>query len=480
MNKHSKSETIAFIKILQQQVDKIDNINFYMNPNTRISKLFDAKVIQINEQQNKRNITVYFELMIVFPLRYLYVVNLAVFSSVINAWNHIKMRNEIEEYKKSLNKKNIVIGHATARNASSLEKNNKNFDLNKDFIEKTLWVYIDHTGKLNLFRRKPGDISKSIVILPKTMGLIDLKSFLMEMTKLYLTLIKVNKTNSDNKFLINRVRNYLISGQLSVQSFSNFRLTKQVEFISATINSNYVYFPIEGHAVEEYLNSLFDNKSPEKRIVFYQTSPFTKDQPGIAKFIEKNKIPSNKIIKVNNLVSKKYIEDLNPSIVIKLDKMRKKTHICDLDKEFILLAPENFEYENLKFVQLAKQLLLINLDYKILFRLHPDYKMSSNFKKQLAILKREEYFKLSDDNLENDLCRSSALFYSGSSVSLNAIRHRTLPIYYENDFDFNTDPILDRIRYNLPSLRNNLDNLRDILCFNYLCDFLSLETDYYN
>lgn len=480
MNKHSKSETIAFIRILQQQVDKIDNINIYMNPNTRISKLFDAKVIQINEQQNKRNITVYFELIILFPLRYLFLVNLAVFSSVINAWNHIKMRNEIEEYKKSLNKKNIVIGHATVSNATSLEKNNKNFDLNKDFIEKTLWVYIDHTGKLNLFRRKLGDVSKSIVILPKTMGLIDLKSFLMEMTKLYLTLIKVNKTNSDNKFLINRVRNYLISGQLSVQSFSNFRLTKQIEFISATINSNYVYFPIEGHAVEEYLNSLFDNKTPEKRIVFYQTSPFTKDQPGIAKFIEKKKIPSNKIIKVNNFISKKFIEELNPSISIELDKNRKKIHICQLEKEFILLAPENFEYENLKFIKLAKQILLLNTDYRIIFRLHPDYKISSDFKKHLVSLRHVENFNISNDNLDNDLCRSSSLFYSGSSVSLNAIFHRTLPIYYENDSDFNTDPILNRIKYNLPTLKNNLDNLRDVLCLTYPCDFISLESDYFN
>ena len=333
MSKTSENQILDFIKLHQKQIDEMNDINIYKNPNARISKLFDEKVILINSYLKKKNISLFCELIIVFPLKYLFLVNFVVLANLINGWNHIKLRNNIEKFKLLDKANNVVIAHATVRNFALLKKDNSNTGIEKDSIGKNLRVYIDHTGGLNLFRKKIGDVSKNFVILPKTMGLKDMKEFLKETTKLYIRWNRINKNRPDSNLMIKQIQNFLISGQLSIQTFSNFRLSKQIEFISREIESRNVYFPMEGHAIEEYLKFLFAEKFAKNRLVFYQTSPFSKDQPGMVNLMNEIEGSVVNFIQVNDRISKKYIQDLNPSLIVQLAKKHNAVHMCNSQKK---------------------------------------------------------------------------------------------------------------------------------------------------
>ena len=98
------------------------------------------------------------------------------------------------------------------------------------------------------------------------------------------------------------------------------------------------------------------------------------------------------------------------------------------------------DYENLKFLDFAIKLLEFNKGIDIRIRTHPDYEPTNKFNKlKKRLINQGAIF--SSQPLSRDLCESSFVLYSGSSVCLEALAHGVTPIYVKNRFRFDTNPL---------------------------------------
>jgi hypothetical protein len=482
MDRNPKNQINDFVTAHKREVENIKNINLYKNPNARISKLYDEKVMQINTILTKKQKSLNFALIFKFPIMYLKMILIVVAATFFDTLRRTNFSLSLNKHKEALQQFNLVIGHATKRNILTIYKvdQQKNDELYKSM--DNLYLYIDHSRKLAYFKQKKINLSENFVILPKTMGFKNLTIFLKETTGLYILLNKMAWRKDEKDLLPKKAISFLISGQLSYQTYSNYNLAKQIETIYESIQPHSVNFPIEGHAIEEYINYILNSELKVKNLMFHQISPLCQDQIGLREFISGKNLSDATVIKVGNAVSRKYLNELNPNLNMVSESVEKKKeiHICSVKKEFILLAPENFEYECMKFINLAKIIRLIDTEYKILFRHHPEYEFSKNFEKELNYLRLDSSFVFSDSSLEFDLCRAKSVIHAGSSVSIDALFHKTVPIYYENDFEFVTDPILNRYKFDLPILHKSFDNLNGVLNPDKEFDFNFILSDFCN
>ena len=96
--------------------------------------------------------------------------------------------------------------------------------------------------------------------------------------------------------------------------------------------------------------------------------------------------------------------------------------------------------ENVKFLEFALKIYECRADRNFRIRIHPDYRPTLKFRdlqKKLVDLG----FIFSSQSLNEDLCQSSFIVYSGSSVSLTGLAHGVTPVYLKNRFDFDTNPL---------------------------------------
>ena len=89
----------------------------------------------------------------------------------------------------------------------------------------------------------------------------------------------------------------------------------------------------------------------------------------------------------------------------------------------------------------AKKLLFKFNKIRIIFRLHPEIKISNiKFPKYL---KKNDRFIFSKNTLEEDLSKSKLLLYRGSSVCINAINNNIIPVYLNLGDYLNIDPLYE-------------------------------------
>jgi hypothetical protein len=240
--------------------------------------------------------------------------------------------------------------------------------------------------------------------------------------------------------------------------FSHFRLVEQINHFMKIYKPKYVIFTLEGHLWENLLIQRCKKFDKKITTIGYQ---FTKinNKSNILKriYVHPDYIfCSGNIDK--KILSKKF--DINKSYILGSPKylnLKKKKFKKSVD--FLILPNANINsLENLIkfFIKLNENNLQRNM--KFVISNHPIMSLQNMNKIKKMIVKNKN-FKISKDNLRNDLGKSKYLIFDESSISLYAYKFKTIPLYfdYSNTGGLNKD-------YNFPNelVVKNQKNLMQI------------------
>ena len=240
--------------------------------------------------------------------------------------------------------------------------------------------------------------------------------------------------------------------------FSHFRLVEQINHFMKIYKPKYLIFTLEGHLWENLL--IQHCKKLDKKIttIGYQ---FTKinNRSNILKriYVHPDYIfCSGNIDK--KILSKKF--DINKLYILGSPKylnLKKKKFKKSVD--FLILPNANINsLENLIkfFIKFNENNLQKNM--KFVIRNHPIMSLQ-NLNKIKKMIVKNKNFKISKDNLRNDLGKSKYLIFDESSISLYAYKFKTIPLY----FDYSKSGGLNK-DYNFPNelVVKNQENLMQI------------------
>ncbi|CAN1593651.1 hypothetical protein MCEME18_00230 [Candidatus Pelagibacterales bacterium] len=145
----------------------------------------------------------------------------------------------------------------------------------------------------------------------------------------------------------------------------------------------------------------------------------------------KYEIEIKKLEKLNNSIKKEIIK----SGYFYLDKLQKFKNKGNSDLKTVLIAPSwNYNHENF-LVNTAEEVIkkLINLDYKIIFRPHPEHFVRNKIFLELLLKKYEKFTNFTFDKTENNLdsmLKSKYLITDNSGIAIEYILGLNKPVIY--------------------------------------------------
>ena len=144
-----------------------------------------------------------------------------------------------------------------------------------------------------------------------------------------------------------------------------------------------------------------------------------------------------KKLKINNIESK--IEVIGYSRKIKTNEKK------IVKKKTILFCPEGLYSETLNMFDFASKLKKKFSSLHITLRIHPE--IESFFHKKLSEL--DINIEISKNKLDKDLKDAAILIYRGSSVCINAVYQKVLPVYLNLDDKINLDPLFQISKFSI-------------------------------
>jgi hypothetical protein len=421
---------------------EIDGSFFYTNPVSRISKLHDEKTEKLLAEIAKTESIRMPILVAKIVTRFLGLSAAGLCLSLLGmrqnyTFNRLLKNDSLKESRNAL-----IISHGTRRNVNSEKDLYIPIPLDNELHQKSIWLYINHIKKISFASPQLMNRPGLHVIIPWTMGFRDLFSFIFQsfriLKRYFVEAIQTDKSN----ILTLAAINLLIVNQFSRSAYSNFNLLIKIEKSLIIYGIESISFPVEGHPHEEIIQRLSNVGDQRMKLEYFQTAPFCQAQTGLKFFLANIGAARNTEFYVYGKKSAEFLAKLpqktNTQILGSRNFVAK--HICEGHKSSILIAPEAMDYENLKFLDFAIKLLQFNMGIDIRIRTHPDYEPTNRFnelKKRLVNLGAT----FSSQSLGRDLCESSFILYSGSSVCLEALAHGVTPIYVKNRFGFDTNPL---------------------------------------
>lgn len=436
------SKLLDIMNEIEKIGKEIDGSFFYTNPVSRISKLHDEKTEKLLAEIAKTESIRMPILVAKIVMRFLGLTAAGICLSLLGmrqnyTFNRLLKNDSLQESRNAL-----IISHGTLRNVNSEKDLYIPIPLDNELHQKSIWLYINHIKKISFASPQLTNRPGLHIIIPRTMGFRDLLSFIFKsfrMSKRYF--IEAKQIDKDNVLRITAI-NLLIVNQFSRLAYSNFNLLRKIEKSLITYGIESISLTVEGHPHEEIVQRLSNTEDQSVKLEYYQTAPFCQAQIGLKFFLAGIGAARNNKFYVYGEKSAEFLAKFprktNTQILGSRNFVEK--HICEGPKSSILIAPEAMDYENLKFLDFAIKLLEFNKGIDIRIRTHPDYEPTNKFnelKKRLLNLGAT----FSSQPLGRDLCETSFILYSGSSVCLDALAHGVTPIYVKNRFGFDTNPL---------------------------------------
>jgi hypothetical protein len=428
------------------EIEKIgtekDDSFFYTNPVSRISKLHDEKTERLLIEIAKYEFTRTPILMIKVVTRFLGLSAIGICLSLLGMRQNYIFDKLLKNDSLKESRSALIVSHGTGRNVNSEKDLYIPIPLDNELHQKRIWLYIDHVKKISFAPTQLMNRPGLHIIIPRTMGFRDLFSFVFQSFRILKKyFIEAKHTNKESILRVAAI-NLLIINQFSKSAYSNFNLLRKIKKGLITYEVESISFTVEGHPHEEIIRRLANAGDQSVKLEYYQTAPFCQAQTGIKFFLENIRAAGNTKFYVYGKKSAEFISKIPNKTDIQILGSRNfvEKHKCGGTKSSVLIAPEAMDYENLKFLEFAIKLVESNTGIDLRIRTHPDYEPTNEFnelKKRLLNLGAT----FSSQPLSRDLCESSFILYSGSSVCLEALAHGVTPIYVKNRFGFDTNPL---------------------------------------
>ncbi len=421
---------------------EIDDAFFYTNPVSRISKLHDERTESLLIEIIKYEFTRTPILVAKIVTRFLGLSAAGMCLSLLGMRQNYMFNKLLKNDSLKESRSALIVSHGTRRNMNSEKDLYIPISLDDDLHQKRIWLYINHIKKISFASTQLTNRPGLHIIIPWTMGFRDLFSFVFQSFRILKKyFVEAKHTDKGNVLTIAAI-NLLIINQFSKSAYSNFNLLRKIEKSLFTYEVESISFTVEGHPHEEIIQRLSNAGDQRVKLEYYQTAPFCQAQTGVKFFLENIRAAGNSKFYVFGKNSVEFIAKIPHKTDIQILGSRNfvEKHKCGGSKSTILIAPEAMDYENIKFLEFAIKLFESTTGVNLRIRTHPDYEPTNEFNKlKKRLLDLGATFSLQP--LGRDLCESSFVLYSGSSVCLDALAHGVTPIYVKNRYGFDTNPL---------------------------------------
>lgn len=326
----------------------------------------------------------------------------------------------------------LFVSHLTKSNPN-LEGEDRIYGqyLNNNFSRETITVYFNHSKLNEKLELKINDnFNRNILLLPKNLQIrvslnCILSIYLDALRKYFLFCFKSKFPSIIDKRLAIRA----LYSQVSRRSISNHFIYVQFIKLLQSSNISNVIIPFEGHAYE-YVIKRACKIYPKTNLIFFQHAPVSRGQFSM---MNKTLIENNIVLFSSELVKKWFIKnkilDKAKALTIgspKFVKVKKR----NVKTNTILLTPEGLNTSLFNFLKAIPEIKKIFCNYRILLRLHPDMRMTLLNYFVVKLFVWTNRLEVSKCSLISDLEKSKYCIFTASSVGLEAIANKCIPIFF--------------------------------------------------
>jgi hypothetical protein len=241
-----------------------------------------------------------------------------------------------------------------------------------------------------------------------------------------------------SKLLLSAIPHFFSRG-----AYNNELIKNRCLSIEKRIKAKFLLLTFEGHSYEQYVFDGLQESKSKCQVVFYQHSPIVPGHLGLIHFLQglNLKVP----IMVTGSIYKKYLGRFSnlPNITIVGSQKTPKDifKLSSKNRVTLLFAPEGTKEATLEFIYLIQNLIKLNLQKKIVLRLHPNLSNSLKIKYHLRKLNNYENFYISNSNLSLDLESSAFVFFRSSAVAVEALLSGAQLVFYSKSNEPEINPL---------------------------------------
>lgn len=426
---------------LESILSTLLDANYLLNPFFRISKITPEQIKKYFLIRNNFPRMFYIVgFFIIIPIKLL-VLFFVISLSMINNYQYKIYNTKIRA------SNNLFLSHGVYSNLEKLATD-RFFDLLPNFVTgSSLNTTILYTFQQKYGYRKMDKLLNmknpnfQHVLIPKFLRLFENLTFMKLAIKYSLVcFIKGFRTYRKNQ----TESTILFSASLTFlnrDSYSNYLIISRVKDFFNKGTTQRIFLTMEGHSYEQLIIKKLSDLDQEVMFILRQHSPITPNHVGLKRFLETK--TKNLIVLTTGAYYKNYFESISNNPKYFILGSSKEIGVSDnfnlTRNQVILYVPEASNFTTLDFIYLIKSLVLYSPDHLHILRLHPDLRKSFKIWLLLKQMGKYKNFKLSTEDLMEDLNNSGIIVYRSSAVAIQALSSGSMPIFYGNTNDDNSN-----------------------------------------
>ena len=301
---------------------------------------------------------------------------------------------------------------------------------------------------------RQGEYRANVLITTKSLGLR--QTLIIQASNLKISLIMLVAALKTQCFthVERQILTEAAISQVSRQTLANQINLKRLDSLLTLNNAASLIITLEGHAYESLYIDLIHTKYPDTRLLAFQHAPIVPEQFGLMKNLLKLK--ANDVILCSGDITRDFFASLGLCASVQLLGSPKWRPISLESKQsypITVLGAAEGTLESLEsFSQLFQGLNALNLDLKLILRVHPALSIQESSK----VLSRLEFGRtlvLSNRTLEEDLKESHFCIYRSSAVAIEGLRFGVFPLYFNPTGDQGLNPLFFA-KLEVPVFRN--------------------------
>ena len=307
--------------------------------------------------------------------------------------------------------------------------------------QKCTILYLNHNnGKYKVnskkLSQKPNCVNS--ILMPKFLRPTEFVQYLDHCLKLLRIQIKISQSYKDKNSFKAIILIHAIKWIFSRESYNNYLIIRRIKEINSQIWIDMAFFTLEGHSYEEIAANFIKSKNDKVKLFLYQHSPITKAQKGVEYFLRNLKYPVtllttgpaySKFLMTFSLQNKVFCIGSNKIIESNTNQITKINNL--------LVAPEGTAMASNQFMHYLIRISKIYQSYSFILRLHPNLRFNISTVILKMRVNKLKNVHISKKSLLQDLQRSQATLYRSSTVALETLKARNIPIFV--DFTGDTD-----------------------------------------
>lgn len=446
---------------LESILSTLLDANYLLNPFFRISKITPEQIKKYFLIRNNFPRMFYIaSFFIVIPIKLLFLF-CVIPLSMINNYQYKIYNTKIRA------SNNLFLSHGVYSNLEILATD-RFFDLLPNFVaESSLNTTILYTFQQKFGYRKVDKLLNmknpnfQHVLIPKFLRVFENLTFM----KLAIKYSLVCFSTAFRIYVKNRTESTILFSAsltfLNRESYTNYLLVSRVKDFFNKGTTHRIFLTMEGYSYEQLIIEKLSDLDQEMIFILRQHSPITPNHIGLKRFLETK--TKNLVVLTTGAYYKNYFVSIsnNPKyLILGSSKEVGVSNNSNLTgNPVILYVPEASKFTTLDFIYLIKSLVLFSPDYLHILRLHPDLRKSVKIWLLLKLMGKYKNFKLSSEDLVENLNNAGVIVYRSSAVAIQALSAGSMPIFYGTTNDDNSNVLwgLENVFYTARKAADVLD-----------------------